>query len=195
MDKTDAENFRMPNSKAEKATDAPLNLPSLRRDRQGSVDPASMADALQWFLDYDPRVAIIKHPRVEELFQWKQEESRREGEDVYMFPRAEDRLAIGIMQAVVENNDEQELHAWISQLLNALEDASKTNEEIAAAYKLSMGGEDSVIDEAAKIPTERGRSLFLVCCWLETLCTAEIRVLGWFYQELYGRPFHPNNYL
>ena len=184
----------MPDSKAEKATDAPLNSPALRRDRQGSVDPASMADALQWFLDYDPRVAIIKHPRVEELFQWKQEESRREGEEVYMFPRAEDRLAIGIMQALVENSGEQELHTWVSQLLNALEDASKTNEEMAAAYQLQMSGEDSVIDEAAKIPTERGRSLFLVCCWLETLCTAEIRVLGWFYQELYGRPFHPNNY-
>jgi hypothetical protein len=98
------------------------------------------------------------------------------------------------MQAMVENASERELHAWISQLLNALEDASKTNEEVAADYKLEMGGENSVIDEAAKIPNERGRSLFLVCCWLETLCTAEIRVLGWFYQELYGRPFHPNNY-
>jgi hypothetical protein len=186
----------MPDSKVEKAADStPLNSPLLRRGQQGSVDPASMADALQWFLDHDPRVAIIRHPRVEELFQWKQEESRREGEDVYMFPRAEDRLAIGIMQALVENSGERELHAWISQLLNALEDASKTNEEMAAAYKLSMGSEDSVIDEAMKIPTERGRSLFLVCCWLETLCTAEIRVLGWFYQELYGRPFHPNNYL
>jgi hypothetical protein len=153
-----------------------------------------MADALQWFLDYDQRVAVIRHPKVEELFQWKQEESRREGEDVYMFPRAEDRLAIGIMQALVENGDEEALHTWISQLLNALEDASRTNEEMAAAYKLELGGESSVIEESAKIPTTRGRSLFLVCCWLETLCTAEIRVLGWFYQELYGRPFHPNNY-
>ena len=184
----------MPESEADKTTGAPQSSPVLKRDRQGNVEPTSMADALQWFLDHDPRVAIIKHPKVEELFQWKQEESRREGEDVYMFPRAEDRLAIGIMQAMVENASERELHAWISQLLNALEDASKTNEEVAADYKLEMGGENSVIDEAAKIPNERGRSLFLVCCWLETLCTAEIRVLGWFYQELYGRPFHPNNY-
>lgn len=181
----------MPDSGTGHTTDAPLNAPSLRRDRQGNVDPQSMADALQWFLDYDPRVAIIRHPKVEELFQWKQEESRREGEDVYMFPRAEDRLAIGIMQALVENRDERSLHAWISQLLNALEDASKTNEEMAAAYQLELGGESSVVREAAKIPTARGRSLFLVCCWLETLCTAEIRALGWFYQELYGRPYAP----
>jgi hypothetical protein len=184
----------MPDSETGKRADDAPNSPALRRDGQGNVDPQSMADALQWFLDYDPRVAIIRHPKVEELFQWKQEESRREGEDVYMFPRAEDRLAIGIMQALVENGEEEALHAWISQLLNALEDASKTNEEMAAAYKLELGDERSVIEEAAKIPTERGRSLFLVCCWLETLCTAEIRALGWFYQELYGRPFHPNNY-
>lgn len=184
----------MPDSGTGKRADAALNSPALRRDGQGNVDPQTMADALQWFLDYDPRVAIIRHPKVEELFQWKQEESRREGEEVYIFPRAEDRLAIGIMQALVENGDEEALYAWISQLLNALDDASKTNEEMAAAYQLEMGGESSVIEEAVKIPTERGRSLFLVCCWLETLCTAEIRVLGWFYQELYGRPFHPNNY-
>src|ERR1044072_6720554 len=108
----------MSKSETDKAIDATQqNSPALRRDPQGRVDPASMADALQWFLDYDPRVAIIRHPKVEELFQWKQEESRREGEDVYMFPRAEDRLAIGIMQALVENGSERELHAWISQLL------------------------------------------------------------------------------
>jgi hypothetical protein len=181
----------MSNSGTDKTTDAAPNSPELRRDRQGNVDPQSMADALQWFLDYDPRVAVIRHPKVEELFQWKQEESRREGEDVYMFSRAEDRLAIGIMQALVENGDERSLHVWISQLLNALEDASKTNEEMAEAYRLELGDESSVVKEAAKIPTERGRSLFLVCCWLETLCTAEIRTLGWFYQELYGRPYAP----
>jgi hypothetical protein len=151
-------------------------------------------DVLQWFLDYDPRVAIIKHPRVEELFQWKQEESRREGEDVFMFNRAEDRLAIGIMQALAEHAGERALHTWLSQLLNALEEASKTNEEMAAAYRLEMGGERSVVTEAAKIPIERGRAQFLMSCWLETLCTAEIRVLGWLYGEFYGRAFHPDNF-
>jgi hypothetical protein len=181
----------MPDSEAAKATEAPESSPALRRDRQGNVDPTSMADALRWFLDYDPRVAVIRHPKVEELFQWKQEESRRTGEDVYMFPHAEDRLAIGIMQALVENGDERSLHTWISQLLNALEDASKTNEEMAAAYQLEMGAERSVVTEAAKIPTARGRTAFLISCWLETLCTAEIRVLGWFYRELYGRPYQP----
>ena len=40
----------------------------------------------------------------------------------------------------------------------------------------------------------RERDIYLTCCWLETLCTAEVRVLGWAYRELYGRPFHPNNF-
>jgi hypothetical protein len=53
---------------------------------------------------------------------------------------------------------------------------------------------NSAVREAAKIPTTNGRAIFLTTCWLDTLCTAEIRVLGWVYQELYGRPFHPNNF-
>ena len=54
--------------------------------------------------------------------------------------------------------------------------------------------EGSIINESAKIPATSARSEFLLNCWLEILCTAEIRVLGWLYQESYGRPFHPNNF-
>jgi hypothetical protein len=175
---------------ARESTNAP---PPLERDEQGEINVGSLANLLQWFLDYDPRVAVIRHPHVEEIFQWKQEESRRESESVYLFKRAEDRLAIGIMQALAEHDTEAELHQWIGQLLAALEDASKTNEEINEAYKLNTK-ENSAVSEARKIPTANGRTIFLTTCWLETLCTAEVRVLGWVYQELYGRPFHPNNF-
>ena len=44
------------------------------------------------------------------------------------------------------------------------------------------------------VPTARGREIYLTCCWLETLCTAEVRVLGWVYQARFGRAFHPNNF-
>jgi len=168
--------------------------PPLARDELGRIEPASLADLIQWFLDHDPRVNMIRHPKVEEVFQWKQAESRRAGEEVYEFTNAEERLAIGIMQAIVENEGESALHGWISQLLNALDDATKTNEEVSHAYQLDTGGEASTVSEAAKIPTERGRAIFLTCCWLEALCTAEVRVLGWVYQQLYGRPFQPGNY-
>jgi hypothetical protein len=97
------------------------NLPPLRRDSFGRVDVDSVPDVIQWFLDFDQRVAIVKHPRVEEVFQWKQEQSRSAGEDVFMFNRAEDRLAIGIIQALADNPNETALHSWISRLLNALE--------------------------------------------------------------------------
>jgi hypothetical protein len=167
------------------------NSPVLRRDESGRLDLNSVGDCIQWFLDYDQRVAAIRHPKVEELFQWKQEQSRSEGENVFDFNRAEDRLAIGIMQALAVNANEPALHDWISQLLNALDDAAKANEEIAAAYKLEMGEAASTVREAARIPTARGRTDYLTSCWLEVLCTAEVRVLGWFYQELYGRPFSP----
>jgi hypothetical protein len=165
--------------------------PPLRRDSTGRIDVDSVPDVIQWFLDYDQRVAVIKHPRVEEIFQWKQEQSRREGEEVFNFNRAEDRLAIGIIQALAENATERELHAWIGRLLNALEAASKANESTAEAYRLDLAGAASTVNEAGKIPSQSGRRDFLMNCWIETLCSAEARVLGWLYKEFYGRPFTP----
>ena len=168
--------------------------PPLLRDDYGGVDYDSVPDVIQWFLDYDQRVAIIKHPKVEELFQWKQQESRDQGEQLFIFNRAEDRLAIGIIQALAQNPTERELHSWIGQLLNALNSASKATEDVVTGYRLDMGAESSVVAESKKIPAATARLDFLMNCWLETLCTAEIRVLGWLYREFYNRPFHPNNF-
>lgn len=167
--------------------------PVLGRDQYGAVDYDSIPDVIQWFLDHDQRVAIIKHPKVEELFQWKQEESRASGEDVFNFRRAEDRLAIGIIQSVAHNSNERQLHDWIGQLLNALNQASKSTEQTSSAYSLDTTA-DSVVEESRKIPAAVARRDFLIDCWLETLCTAEVRVLGWLYREFYGRPFHPDNF-
>jgi hypothetical protein len=164
--------------------------PPLQHDGRGQINAASLADVIQWFLDHDQRASTIRHPKVEELFHWKQQQARRDNESVYQFDHAEDRLAIGIMQALTEHKGERALHAWISQLLNALDDAAKTNEEMANAYKLNVESA-SIVEEAEKIPTASGRKVYLTCCWLETLCTAELRIIGWLYQELYGKPFHP----
>ena len=174
--------------------DSAPTSPVLGRDQYGNVDYDSFPDVIQWFLDYDERVAIVKHPRVEELFQWKQEQSRNAGEDVFNFNRAEDRLAIGILQSIAHNQTERELHAWISQLLNTLEQASKTTEQITTSYQLNISNAQSVVAESTKIPATRTRQAFLIDCWLESLCTAEVRVLGWLYREFYGRPFHPENF-
>ena len=171
--------------------EAAVNLPPLRRDVGGNVDLDSVPDVIQWFLDFDQRVAIIKHRNVEEVFQWKQQQSRSAGEEVFDFRQAEDRLAIGIIQALADNDSERALHSWISQLLNALDSAAKANEAAAEAYKLDLGSGGSIVKEAEKIPSARGRHDFLINCWLETLCTAEARVLGWLYKEFYGRPFAP----
>ena len=173
--------------------DAPSNQPPLQRDSRGRVDVDSVPDVIQWFLDYDQRVAIVKHPRVEEVFQWKQEQSRNAGEEVFIFNRAEDRVAIGIIQALAENPNEPALHHWISQLLNALEVASQANEATTEAYGLDLSGSPSTVREAQKIPSQRGQTEFLLNCWVETLCSAEVRVLGWLYKEFYGRPFVPSS--
>jgi hypothetical protein len=168
-----------------------VSQPPLLRDASGHVDVDSVPDVIQWFLDYDSRVAIIKHPRVEEVFQWKQEQSRQNHEEIFVFSRAEDRLAIGIIQALGENATERSLHSWIGQLLNALDSASKANEAVSEAYGLDLAAATSIVAEATKIPTQRGRNDFLINCWVETLCTAEARVLGWLYKEFYGRPYAP----
>jgi hypothetical protein len=178
----------------EHAAPASHRPPPLRSDKKGRVDNDSLADVIQWFLDYDERTAIIKHPKVEELFQWKQAEDRRANENLFIFNRAEDRLAIGIVQAVGELSSERELYDWITQLLQTLDEATKASEEISAAYRLESGAAASTVAEAAKIPTASGRTVYLTYCWLETLCTAEARVLGWLYQEMYGRIFHPDNF-
>jgi len=165
--------------------------PPINFDAARKISTESLADVIQWFLERDQRVAVIRHPMVEELFQWKQNESKARNEDVFMFDHAEDRLAIGIIQALMQNSSERELHEWISQLLNTLDEASKANEEIANAYKLETEGGASIVQEAEKIPSRNERAGYLISCWLETLCTAEIRVLGWIYQELYKRPYNP----
>ena len=177
-----------------RAIDEPLNAPILCRDENGGVDYDSIPDVIQWFLDHDQRVATIKHPKVEELFQWKQEQSSLAGEGIFHFNRAEDRLAIGIIQSVAHHLTVRDLHGWIAQLLNALQQASTTTENIATSYELKLDDANSIVKESEKIPATTQRTEFLIDCWLEALCTAEIRVLGWLYHEFYGRPFHPNNF-
>jgi hypothetical protein len=183
----------MSNSKSEAAA-VSQGPPPLRRDARGRVEPSSLAAVIQWFLDYDERVAVVRFPAVEALFQWRQAGEPGGREDSVGFNRAEDRLAVGVMQALVEHDSEPALHAWIKELLAALEDARQTNEAIAEAYGLNPSEDSSVVHEAEKIPSRRERDIYLSCCWLETLCTAEARVLGWAYQGLHGRAFHPENF-
>ena len=173
------------------SSEGEINLPPLQRDKYGQVDVDSVPDVIEWFLNYDQRVAIIRHPSVEEVFQWKQDHTETQGEEVFRFKQAEDRLAIGIIQALADNSTEPKLHAWLGQLLGALDSASKANESTAEAYKLDLRSGGSIVKQAEKIPFERGRTEFLMNCWIETLCTAEARVLGWLYKEFYGRPYAP----
>ena len=173
------------------SSEGEVNLPPLQRDEYGQVDVDSVPDVIEWFLNYDQRVAIIRHPSVEEVFQWKQDHAESQGEEVFRFKQAEDRLAIGIIQALADNSTQPRLHSWIGQLLGALDSASKANESTAEAYKLDLRSGGSIVNEAAKIPFERGRTEFLMNCWVETLCTAEARVLGWLYKEFYGHPYSP----
>src|SRR5919199_3350939 len=147
----------MPESDTSRAAGAggPFQPPALRRDAGGRVEPSSLADLIQWFLDYDERVAVVRFPAVEALFQWRQREALKENPEAYAFERAEDRLAVGVMQALVEHDTEAELHAWIGELLAALDDASKTNASIAEAYGLEPSEESSVVSEAEKFPSRR----------------------------------------
>lgn len=163
--------------------------PKIRRTASGDIDVGSLADLLEWFLNYDSRVALVRHWQVEELFRWKQADDTAHGAQVYPFENAEARFAIGVFQALGENPTENALQKWITEVLQALGESKQTREDIGAEHKLDT--EKSHVAEAEKIPNETERRLFLTSSWFEALCTAEVRFLGWVYQELYGKPFQP----
>ncbi len=163
--------------------------PKLQKTADGSIDTHSLADLLEWFLNYDSRVALVRNPQVEELFQWKQQDDKVNGIEIYPFENAEARFAVGIFQALGANDSESALQIWLTEVVEALGEAKQTNEAIAASYKLEQG--KSHVEEARKISSNIEKRLYLSCCWLESLCTAEARVLGWIYQEIYGKQFQP----
>lgn len=173
------------------ATPPESQPPALRRTAEGGIDNSSLADLIEWFLNFDERTARIRHPYTEELFQWKQHDDVENGVGVYPFENAEARFAIGVFQALQENNSEPLLKLWLTDVLNALHEARETKTEIAEANKLDETGETLAIEKAEKLTTNAERRMYLTSCWLEQLCTAEARVLGWVYQEMYGRPFAP----
>ena len=73
--------------------------------------------------------------------------------------------------------------------LQALGEAKENNENLAKNYKLAQ--DQSHVAEAEKIPSNTEQRFYLTSCWIESLCTAEVRFLGWVYQDLYGKPFEP----
>ena len=165
--------------------------PKLRPGADGGVDPASVADLIEWFLTYDERTARMRHPDTEELFRWKQQDDAANGIPVYPFENAEARFAIGVFQALQENNSEPLLNLWLNDVIAALHDARETKREVTEANNLDKEVEKSSMEKASLLTTNAERRLYLTTCWLEALCTAEARVLGWIHQEIYGKPFTP----
>ena len=165
--------------------------PRLRPGVEGGIDDTSLADVIEWFLNYDERTSRMRHPYTEELFQWKQHDDVENGVGVYPFENAEARFAIGVFQALQENNSEPLLSLWLQDVLTALHEARETKAEIAEANKLDDAADKLAVEKAEGLTTKAERRLYLTSCWLEQLCTAEARVLGWVYQEMYGKPFSP----
>jgi hypothetical protein len=172
-------------------TNENLQPPKLRQNENGEIEANSLADLLEWFLNYDEKVSIVRQTHVEEIFQWKQQDDKVNGINTYQFENAESRFAIGCFQAISENKNEAELNAWITDILNALQEARQTNSQIAQSYKLQQQGV-SAVEEANSIPTALEKKIYLNSCWIEALCIAEARFLGWVYQEIYDKPFQPN---
>lgn len=165
--------------------------PDLRRTPDGRIDNSSLADVIEWFLNYDERVARIRHTNTDALFRWKQQDDETNGVGTYPFENAEARFAIGVVQAVAQNDSEPLLKLWITDVLAALSHGRETKNELATAYGLDDDLELPSLEKAAKLTTNNERRLYLSSCWLEALCTAEARVLGWMYHQIYGRPFTP----
>jgi hypothetical protein len=165
--------------------------PPLQKTENGDLNVQSLADVIEWFLNYDERVAAVRHPDVDAIYQWRQQDAKINNQEMAPFDRAEDRLAIGIFQALAENNTEQSLHVLIKDLLAALQEAKQLNAQVSEDYKLAENVGLTPLEAANLLPTNDERRLYLAACWLEILCTAEIRVLGWVYEQLYEKSFAP----
>ncbi|MBK9153476.1 MAG: hypothetical protein IPM25_04550 [Chloracidobacterium sp.] len=146
---------------------------------------------IEWFLNFDERTARMRLAAADELFAWKQADDAANGIGTYPFENAESRFAIGTFQALNENGSEPLLGLWLNDVLAALHEARTTRAEVAEANKIDETTPDSALTKAEKLTTTAEKRIYLTSCWLELLCTAEARVLGWAYQELYGRPFTP----
>ncbi len=93
--------------------------PALRRNAEGVLEPNSLADLVEWFLNFDERTARMRHAHTEELFQWKQADDAANGIGTYPFENAEARFAIGIFQALQENASEPLLGLWMNDVIAA----------------------------------------------------------------------------
>ena len=175
----------------EQAAPTEITPPKLRPDANGGIDPSSIADLVEWFLNFDERTARMRHPHTEELFQWKQQDDEANGIPIYPFDNAEARFAIGAFQALQENTSEPLLGLWLNDVLAALHESRETKREITEANDLDKNLDASALEKSQLLTTNAERRLYLTSSWLEALCTAEARVLGWIYQEMYGRPFTP----
>ena len=165
--------------------------PKLRRAENGGLETGSLADVLEWFLSYDERTARMRHANTEQLFRWKQADDEANGVGTYPFENAESRFAVGVFQALAENDSEPLLKLWIADVLDALQQSRETRTELSETYGLDADAELFALQKADLLTTKAEKRLYLSSCWLEALCTAEARVLGWVYQEMYGRPFAP----
>lgn len=165
--------------------------PKIKYDADGRPMNNSIADVIEWFLNYDERTARMRHPNVNELFAWKQADDEKQGVATFPFENAEARFAIGVVQAIAENSDEQDLQDWITNVLEALGRAREMRGELDAAYKLSEDLDSGPVAKAERLPSNAEKRLYLSASWLEALCTAEARVLGWIYQEIYSKQYSP----
>lgn len=175
----------------ENSASAVAGPPEIRRNGSGGIDDSWVADVIEWFLNYDERTARIRHPMTDELFNWKQKDDETQGLVIFPFENAEARFALGTYQAFKENTSEPLLGLWLNDVLAALHEARETRREITEANNLDQDAGLSWLNKAELLTTNAERRLYLTSCWLETLCTAEARVLGWIYQETFGRPFTP----
>lgn len=175
-----------------KQIDEKLTLPpSLEINPSGEMNIESLANTVEWFLNYDERVAAMRHSDVDAIYQWQQQDRNANGAEMQPFPRAEDRFAVGIFSALAENDGEPKLKQWMADVLEALQESKELAAAIATDYKFAPESGLTPLAEANLLPTNDEKRMYLSARWQEILCTAELRVFGWIYQQLYGKPFTP----
>ena len=119
----------------------------------------------------------MRLPYTDELFQWKQADDEANGIGTYPFENAEARFAIGVFR----RGDEQFRAAAADVDLGCTGSFERIARDPDGNRPFVQDGRDLGklgARKGRKANQPGGKRLYLTSCWLETLCTAEARVLG-----------------
>jgi len=166
--------------------------PKLRLTAEGSADIGSLADVLEWFLNFDETHRPHEATRPSKRFSNGNSRTTRSTASRSTRSRTpRPALPSARFQALAENDTEPKLN----RLDHRYPQRPRRRPDVAhrdlGILRPRRRPELYAVAKADKLTTAIEKRIYLTSSWIEALCTAEARYLGWSIRKLYGKPFHP----